>query len=138
MEVSHRGRRPSPEPRTNPSIARDSGGSDRRTECAPTKPLMRRTQRYPQIPQTMHRFGVIARRSCRRSWNRSELRRAIPGSRDRIWRNHFVLLNGLDAEKSYMYIYLGFGRDGNSVKIRILTFLNLEKPRIPYFVLKIL
>jgi hypothetical protein len=67
------------------------GGSDRRTECAPTKPLMRRTQRYPQIPQTMHRFGVIARRSCRRNWNRSELRRAIPGARDRIWRNHFVL-----------------------------------------------
>jgi hypothetical protein len=26
-----------------------------------------------------------------------------------------------------MYIYLGFGRDKNSVKIRILLFLKLEK-----------
>jgi hypothetical protein len=29
----------------------------------------------------MHGFGVIARGSCRRSWNRSELWRAIPGAR---------------------------------------------------------
>jgi hypothetical protein len=55
-------------------------GSNRRTERAATKPLTRRTQRYPRIRQTMHGFGVIARRS----WNRSELRRAIPGARDRI------------------------------------------------------
>jgi hypothetical protein len=34
MEVSHRGRRPSPEPRRNPSIARDSGiQSTNRTRC---------------------------------------------------------------------------------------------------------
>jgi hypothetical protein len=39
--------------------------------------------------------------------------------------------NGLDEMKLDMYIYLGFGRDGNSVKIR-------KKPRNPYFVLKIL
>jgi hypothetical protein len=37
-----------------------------------------------------------------------------------------------------MYIYLGFGRDGNSVKIRIYHFKNSEKPRNPYFMLKIL
>jgi hypothetical protein len=62
---SHRGRRPSPEPRGNPSIAGDSG-SNQRTERAATKPSTRRTQRYPRIWQTMHELGVIARRS----WNR--------------------------------------------------------------------
>jgi hypothetical protein len=59
-------------------------GSNRRTEHAATKPSTRRTQRYPRIRQMMHGLGVIARRSCRRSWNRSELRRAIPGARDWI------------------------------------------------------
>jgi hypothetical protein len=92
-------------------------GSNRRTERAPTKPSMRRTQRYPRIRQTIRGLGVIACRSCRRSWNRSELRRAIPGARDRIWRNLFVFWNGLDEMKSVMYIYLGFGRGENSVKI---------------------
>jgi hypothetical protein len=58
------------------------GGSDRRTERALTKPSTRRTQRYPQISQTMHGLGVIARRSCRWSCNCPELRRAIPGARD--------------------------------------------------------
>jgi hypothetical protein len=76
---------------------------DRRTGLVPAKPSMIRTQRYPQISQTMHGLGVIAHRS----WNRFELRRAIPGARDRIWRNRFVLWNGLD-EKPDMHIYLGF------------------------------
>ena len=84
-------------------------GSNRRTECAATKPSTRQTQRYPRIRQTMHGFGVIARRSCRRSWNRPELRRAIPGARGRIWRKRFVFWNGLDEMKPDMYIYLGFG-----------------------------
>jgi hypothetical protein len=35
---------------------------------------MKRAQRYPRIPQMIHGLGVIARWSCRRSWNRSELR----------------------------------------------------------------
>jgi hypothetical protein len=35
--------------------------------------------------------------------------------------------NGLDEMKLYMYIYLGFGQDKNSVKIRILLFLKFEK-----------
>jgi hypothetical protein len=85
------------------------GGSNRRTEHAATKPSMRRTQWYPWIRQTMHGLGVIARRSCRRSWNRPELRRAIPGAKDRIWRKRFVFWNGLDEMKPDMYIYLGFG-----------------------------
>jgi hypothetical protein len=38
-----------------------------------------------------------------------------------------VLWNRLDEEKPGMYIYLGFGRDGNSVKIRILPFINFRK-----------
>ena len=80
-------------------------GSNRRTERAATKPSTRRTQRYPRILQTMHGLGVIARRS----WNRSELRRAIPGARDWIWGKRFVLWNGLDEMKPDMYIYLGFG-----------------------------
>jgi hypothetical protein len=62
----------------------------RQTECAPTKPSTRQMQRYPQIRQTMRGLGVIARWSCRRSWNCSELRRAIPRARDRIWRKCFV------------------------------------------------
>jgi hypothetical protein len=59
-------------------------GSNRRTERAATKPSTRRTQRYPRIRQTMHELRVIARQSCRRSWNRPKLRRAIPGARDWI------------------------------------------------------
>jgi hypothetical protein len=93
-------------------------GSNRQTERVPTKPSTRRMQRYPRIPQTMHGLGV----SARRSWNRYELRRAIPGARDRIWRIGFVFWNGLDEMKPDMYIYLGFGRDENSVKIQILPF----------------
>jgi hypothetical protein len=49
-----------------------------------------------------------------------------------------VFWKGLDEMKPDMYIYLGFGRDKNSVKIRILLFLKLKKPRNPYFMLKIL
>jgi hypothetical protein len=49
-----------------------------------------------------------------------------------------VFWNGLDEMKPDMYIYLGFGRDENLVKIRILPFLKFGKPRNPYFVLKIL
>jgi hypothetical protein len=81
MEVSHREEDPR---RSREEIRRLSQirGSNRRTEHAATKPSTRRTQRYPRIPQTMHGLGVIARRSCRRSWNRPELRRAIPGARD--------------------------------------------------------
>jgi hypothetical protein len=83
--------------------------SNRRTERAATKPSTRRTQRYHRIRQTMHGLGVIARRSCRRSWNRPELRRAIPGAMYWIWRKRFVFWNGLDEMKPDMYIYLGFG-----------------------------
>jgi hypothetical protein len=84
-------------------------GSNRRTERAATKPSTRRMQRHPWIRQTMHGLGVIAHRSCRRSWNCPELRRAIPGARDWIWRKPFVFWNGLDEMKPDMYIYLGFG-----------------------------
>ena len=82
--------------------------SDRRTGRVQMKPSMRRTQ-HLRIPLTMHGLRVIARRSCRRSWNRPELRRAIPGARNWIWMNRFVFWNGLDEMKLDMYIYLGFG-----------------------------
>jgi hypothetical protein len=83
VEVSHRGRRLSLEPRRNPSIAGDSGiQSTNRTRC--DEVLDETTQRYPRIRQTIHGLGVIARRSCRRSWNRPELQQAIPGARDWI------------------------------------------------------
>jgi hypothetical protein len=101
--------------------------SNRRTERTLMKSSTRRTQEYPRILQTMHELGVIAHRSCRRSWNRSELRRAIPRARDQIWRNRFAFWNGLDEMKPDMYIYLGFGRDKNSVKIQILPFLKFGK-----------
>jgi hypothetical protein len=42
-------------------------------------------------------------------------------------RKSFVFWNRLDEMKPDMYIYLGFGRDKNSVKIRILLFLKFEK-----------
>jgi hypothetical protein len=42
-------------------------------------------------------------------------------------RKRFVFWNGLDEMKPDMYIYLGFGRENNSVKIRILLFLKFEK-----------
>jgi hypothetical protein len=108
MEEAHRGRRPR---RSRGEIRRlpEIRGSNRLTERAATKSSTRRTQRYPWIRQTMHGLGVIARRSCRRSWNRPELRRAIPGARDWIWGKHFVLWNGLDEMKPDMCIYLGFG-----------------------------
>jgi hypothetical protein len=38
-----------------------------------------------------------------------------------------VFWNGLDEIKPDMYIYLGFGRYKNSVKIRILLFLKFGK-----------
>jgi hypothetical protein len=71
----------------------------------------------------MHGLGVIARRS----WNSLELRRAIPRARDWIWMNRFMFWNELDEMKPDMYIYLGFGRDENSVKIQILPFLKFKK-----------
>jgi hypothetical protein len=98
-------------------------GSNRRTERTATKPSTRRTQRYPRIPQTMHGLGVIARRS----WNRPELRRAIPGARDWIRRKRFVFWNGLDEMKPDMYIYLGFGRDKKFGLIQILPFFKIRK-----------
>jgi hypothetical protein len=36
-------------------------------------------------------------------------------------------LVGLDEEKSGMYIYTGFERDGNLVQIQILPFIKLRK-----------
>jgi hypothetical protein len=74
--------------------------SDRRTGRTEAKPSMRRTQRYSRIPQTMHRLEVIAHRS----WNRSELRRAIPGAGNWIWGNRFLIRIVLDEEKLTIYI----------------------------------
>jgi hypothetical protein len=38
-----------------------------------------------------------------------------------------VFWNGFDEMKPDMYIYLGFGREENSVKIRILPLLKIRK-----------
>jgi hypothetical protein len=54
--------------------------SARQTGRTETKPSTIRMQRYSQIPPTMHGLELIARRSCRRSWNHSKLRRAISGA----------------------------------------------------------
>ncbi|PWZ56826.1 hypothetical protein Zm00014a_001225 [Zea mays] len=126
MEVSHRGRRPSPEPRRNPSIAGDSGiQSTNRTRCDAA--LDETNAAVPSDSADDARIGSNCSPGCRRSWNRPELRRAIPGARDWIWGKRLVFWNGLDEMKPDMYIYLGFGRDKNSVKIRILLFLKFEK-----------
>jgi hypothetical protein len=41
----------------------------RQTKGTTTKLSARQMQRYPRIPPTMHGSKLIARRSCRRSWN---------------------------------------------------------------------
>jgi hypothetical protein len=59
--------------------------SDRWIEGTGMKLSTRRTQWYPWIPMTTHRSKVIACLSCRRSWNHSELQRAILGVSDLNW-----------------------------------------------------
>jgi hypothetical protein len=81
--------------------------SDRRIEGTGTKILTRRMQPYPRIPSTTHRLKVIARQSCRRSWNRPKLRRAIPGVLDLDWRRGFEIQKGLDERIPAIYILLG-------------------------------
>jgi hypothetical protein len=75
MEVSHREEDPRwsrVENRRLTEIRR----FDRWTGRAQTKPLTRRTQWYPWIPQIMHGLGVIARRS----WNRFRTSASNSGS----------------------------------------------------------
>jgi hypothetical protein len=48
--------------------------SIQRIESARAKISTRRKQRYPWIPPTTHGAKVIARRNCRSSWNRPDLR----------------------------------------------------------------
>jgi hypothetical protein len=113
MKVSHRGRRPSPEPRGNPSIAGDSEiQSTNRTRC--DEALDETNATVPSDSADDAQIGSNCSRSCQRSWNRPELQRAIPEARDWIWRKRFVFWNGLDEMKPDIYIYLGFGRDENS------------------------
>jgi hypothetical protein len=104
MEEAHRGRRHSPEPKPNPSIAGDSVvQSTNRTHCDEAL-----DETNAVVPSDSADDARIES-NCRRSWNRLELRRAIPGARDRIWRKRFVFWNGLDEMKPDTYIYLGFG-----------------------------
>jgi hypothetical protein len=104
MEVSHRGRRPSPEPKPNPSIAGDSGiQSTNRTRC--DEGLDETNAAVPSDSADDARIGS----NCSPELEPPELRRAIPGARDWIWEKRFVFWNGLDEMKSDMYIYLGFG-----------------------------
>jgi hypothetical protein len=80
--------------------------SDRRIEGTRTKLSTRRTQRYPQIPPMMHGSKVIARRSCHRSCNRPELRRAIPSVTDLNWGDDFKIWKGLDERVLAIYVYI--------------------------------
>jgi hypothetical protein len=80
--------------------------SDRWIEGTWTKVLTRRTQRYPQILPTTHRSKVIARWSYRWSWNRPELRFAIPGVSDLNWGRGFKIRKGLDERIPGIYILL--------------------------------
>jgi hypothetical protein len=44
-----------------------------------------------------------------------------------------VLWNVLDEDKPGMYIYLGFEQDGNSVQIRILSYIKFRKAKKSIF-----
>jgi hypothetical protein len=85
---------------------------DRQIEGTGTKLSKRRTERYPRIPQTTYESKVIARRSCHWSWNRPELRRAIPSVSDLDWEWGFEFRKELDERilhtHTYIYILLGF------------------------------
>jgi hypothetical protein len=70
-----------------------------------------------------HGLKVITRWSCRRSWNRPELRRAIPGIVDRIWGNGFKIWKGLDERVPSIYILLRFE---NILFFAINPFLKLK------------
>jgi hypothetical protein len=108
MEVSHRGRRPSPEPRRNPSIGGDSGiQSTNRTRCDEVLDETNAAVSSDSADDARIESNYLPELSP--GWNRPELRRAILGARDWIWRKRFVFWNGLDEMKSDMYIYLGFG-----------------------------
>jgi hypothetical protein len=109
MKVSHRGRRPSLEPRRNPSIAEDLGVQST-NQTRPDEALDETNAAVPSDSADDARIGSNSSPCCRWSWNRSELRRAIPGARDRIWRNCFMLWNGLDEMKPVMYIYIYISR----------------------------
>jgi hypothetical protein len=64
---------------------RTNSRSDRWIEGTGMKFSTRRTQWYPWISMTTHKSKVIACLSCRRSWNHSELQRAILGVSDLNW-----------------------------------------------------
>jgi hypothetical protein len=107
MEVSHRGRRPSPKLRGNPSIAGDSGiQSTNRTRC--DEALDETNAAVPSDSADDARIGSNCSLELSPELEPPELRRAIPGARDWIWRKRFVFWNGLDEMKPDMYIYLGF------------------------------
>jgi hypothetical protein len=89
--------------------------SDRRIKSTRTNLSMRRMQWYSRISPITHGLELIARRNCRWSWNRPELRWAIPGHVDRIWGNDFEIWKGFDERVTsiyniyiYIYILLGF------------------------------
>jgi hypothetical protein len=80
MEVAYRRKRPSPEARRNLSIDNDSKvRSTNQTHCDEALDEMNAAV---SLDSTDHGLEVIARQSCRQSWNRSELRRAIPGDEE--------------------------------------------------------
>jgi hypothetical protein len=70
-----------------------------------------------------HGLEVIARRSCRRSWNRPELRRAIPGVSGLDWGWGFEIWKGLDERIPAIYILLGLEF---ILFFVIIPFLNLK------------
>jgi hypothetical protein len=115
MEVSHRGRRPSLESRRKPLIDRDSEVRSMNQDAPQMKPSMRRSQRYPRIPHMMHGLGVIARRSCRRSWNRFRISASNSGSRELNLRKQFYALERARWEEA-RHIY---SSGSNEMKIRV-------------------
>jgi hypothetical protein len=106
IEVAHE-RRPSLEMRRNPSI---DGESEVRS--------MNQKHQDEAINETKAavlsnfandaRIEKIARWSCRRNWNRPELRWAIPGVLDRIWRSRFDIWKGYGERILAICILLGF------------------------------
>jgi hypothetical protein len=107
MEFAHRRRRASLEPRRNPSI-------DGESEVGSMKQKHEDKALDEMNPTLLSDFTNDAQiesncsLSCRRIWNRPELRRAISGIGERTWGNDFDIWKGLGERVLAIYRFLGF------------------------------
>jgi hypothetical protein len=102
MEIAHRRKPSSPEPRRKSSIdGEPEVGSMNQKHLDET---LDETNAAVLSYYANNELKVIARRSCRRSWNRPKLRRAIPKIVDRMWENGFEIWKGLSERVPTIYV----------------------------------